>query len=194
MRKLTDQLKKALSALAYANAGEMLPDRDKDRLLVDDKPPRAKAMAPAPMRAVAPAPAVAAPSLNGQVGLYLGASLDSAVVEYAAQTCKQLNTALTIVTFQPEDKARELLAPHLAELGREGVVWRIARLQGEPQSSLPRYLRSEARMLFLVCSESGFLGHTVRSGTARRMDFGLPIVLVTADQDPQPARRAATRR
>jgi hypothetical protein len=183
MKRLTAQLKKALAALAYADAGEMLPGRDKNRVLGISAKPRPAAPAPAP---VPPRPRVEAapqPSLNGQVGLYLGATLDPAVVHYAADTCREINAALTVVTFQSEDRARELLEPHLAELGREGVVWRIARLRGEPRTSLSRFLRHEPRMLFLVCSESGFLGHAVRSGVGRRMDFGLPIVMVTAEEN-----------
>lgn len=188
MKRLTAQLKKALAALAYADVGEMLPGMDKDHVLgISAKPGPAATPAPLPPRPLAKVSPL--PSLNGQVGLYLGATLDPAVVHYAADTCREINAALTVVTFQSEGRVRELLAPHLAELGREGVVWRIARLRGEPRSSLARFLRHEPRMLFLVCSESGFLGHAVRSGVGRRMDFGLPIVMVTAEENAPTSER-----
>ncbi len=189
MKRLTAQLKKCLDALAYADAGEMLSGVDKDRVLgIPAKPgPAAPATTP-----VSPRPAAKVtplPGLTHQVGVYLGATLDPAVVRYAADTCREMNAALTIVTFQSETTARELLEPHLSELSRAGVVWRIARLQGEPSSSLARYLRHERRMLFLVCSETGFLGHEMRGGGGRRMDLGLPIVLVTAEDQAPPLKR-----
>jgi hypothetical protein len=190
VKRLTAQLKKALAALAYADAAEMLPGVAKDRvlgILAKSGPaaPDATSVAPRPAAKVTPLPGLA-----HQVGLYLGATLDPAVIRYAADTCREMNAALNIVTFQSENTARELLEPHLSELGRAGVVWCITRLQGEPHSSLARYLRHERRMLFLVCSEAGFLGHEMRGGASRRMDLGLPIVLVTAEDQAPPLKRS----
>ncbi|MCU0935013.1 MAG: hypothetical protein MUF66_02830 [Gammaproteobacteria bacterium] len=187
MKRLTAQLKQALAALAYADAGEMLPGTDKTRVLAASSPAAAPAKATVPSPGPRPPAVVPAPPVSAlfagrkQVGLYLGVALDPAVLRYAADTCRQLDAALTVITFQPEDTARSLLAPHLAELGRDGVVWRIARLSGEPRPSLTRFLKGEPRMLFLVATEAGFLGQTLLSGAGRRVDLGLPIVLVATD-------------
>ncbi|MEY6433502.1 hypothetical protein ABC977_13935 [Thioalkalicoccus limnaeus] len=189
MKRLIAQLKKALAALAYADVGEMLPGIDKDRVLgMSVKPvpatPTATSMLLRQAATVTPLP-----GLRQQVGLYLGATLDPAVIRYAADTCREIQSTLTLVTFQSEDTVRELLAPHLPELEGAGVPWRIARLQGEPHSSLVRYLRQERRMLFLACSDAGFFGHEVRGGGRRRMDFGLPIVIVRAEGTALPLGR-----
>jgi hypothetical protein len=204
MKRLTAQLKQALAALACADAGEMLTGSEKDRVLRAGElsSPAALRSAPAaPPPAPRPAAALPPPAVSGlfagrkQVGLYLGASLDPAVLRYAADTCRQLDAALTVVTFQSEETARALLGPYLAELGRDGVVWRIARLSGEPRASLMRFVKGEPRMLFLVATEAGFLGHTLLSGAGRRIDLGLPIVLVATDHAPrEPEPRVATAR
>ncbi|MCU0936416.1 MAG: hypothetical protein MUF66_10185 [Gammaproteobacteria bacterium] len=189
MKRLTAQLKQALAALAYADAGEMLPGTDKTRVLAASRLPvsagvPAKPPAPSP----GPRPPAAVPPVSTlfagrkQVGLYLGAALDPEVLRYAAETCQQLDAALTVITFQADDDARSLLAPYLDGLGRAGVVWRIARLSGEPRASLVRFLKGEPRMLFLVATEAGFLGQTLLSGAGRRVDLGLPIVLVATEK------------
>ncbi len=189
MKRLTAQLKQALAALAYADAGEMLPGIDKTRVLAGSSPPiPAVAPAKAPAPSPGPRPPAALPPVSTlfaarkQVGLYLGAALEPEVLRYAAETCQQLDAALTVITFQTEDTARSLLAPYLDGLGRSGVVWRIARLSGEPRASLVRFLKGEPRMLFLLATEAGFLGQTLLSGAGRRVDLGLPIVLVATEK------------
>jgi hypothetical protein len=172
--KLTKQVKKALAALAYADASEFMSGAEKERALrgrgeSDD--------AAQPRRQPAPAPCAAVPSIQIQIGLYVGATLDQPVVRYVADSCKRLNAVLTIVTFQSKEATRALLAPYQAELGRDGVAWRIVCLSGEPRQALERYLRRESRMAFLACSESGFLGHIVLAD-GRRPDLGLPLVVV----------------
>jgi hypothetical protein len=195
MKRLTAQLKQALAALAYADAGEMLPGTEKTRVLGRagrGPTTSASVQPPAPPPPVALPPPAVSPLFAGrkQVGLYLGASLEPAVLRYAAETCRQLDAALTVITFQSEDTARSLLAPYLDELGRDGVVWRVARLSGEPRTSLVRFLKGESRLLFLVATEAGFLGQTLVSGTGRRIELGLPIVLVATDHHGlEPAAR-----
>ena len=171
--KLTKQVKKALAALAYADASELLSGAEKERALrgrgeADEAPAR---------RRPAPAPSTPVPSIQTQIGLYVGATLDEPVVRYVADSCRRLNAVLTIVTFQSKEAARALLAPYQAELGRDGIAWRIVCLSGEPRQALERYLRRESRMAFLACSESGFLGHIVLAD-GRRPDLGLPLVVV----------------
>lgn len=198
MKRLTAQLKQALAALAYADAGEMLTGSEKDRVLGRDgqlTPPSATTAAGVPPRAprrpvaVPPAPVSGLFAGRKQVGLFLGASLDPAVLRYAADTCRDLDAALTVITFQTEDTARALLNPYLSELGSQGVVWRIARLSGEPRSGLVRFVKGEPRLLFLVATEAGFLGHTLISGAGRRVELGVPIVLVATDVTPRVAER-----
>jgi hypothetical protein len=85
-----------------------------------------------------------------------------------------------------------MLDPYLDELGRAGVVWRIARLRGEPRASLARYLKGEPRMLFLVATEAGFLGHSLLARGGARVDLGLPVVLVATSHAPvEPHHRTA---
>ncbi|MGF1614843.1 MAG: hypothetical protein ACFCVA_13300 [Gammaproteobacteria bacterium] len=179
MQHLTEQIKKALATLAYADAGEMLSTTQKDRVL--GTPGRAQpTMAAHQALSSAPTPPAlitAIPPLGSQIGLYLGASLEEPVMRYAIDACKRTHAILTVVTFQSEEEARVLLQPYHSELGREGVVWQTVRLSKDPRRSLTRYLKGASRMQFLVCSEVGFLGHALLSNS-RRPDLGLPIVVV----------------
>ena len=170
--KLTDDIKRMLNALAYANAGDYLTLPQKDRVLQGS---------PAPASAEAKA---AAPAKRHHVGLYLGSELSADVVQYVAQTCARLRHDLTVLTFESETEARALLAPYQATLDKAGTGLNIVVVSGEPPTALARALRRRPEIAFLVCNEAGYLGHSLMAGTPGKDAMPVPVVMVAANEAP----------
>ncbi len=179
MKKLTQEIKRMLNALAYANAGDYLSLRQKARVIAGSPVPSGKPEAPPP-EAVRP-----------QVGLYLGSELPADVMQYVVQTCARLKHGLTVLTFQSESEARALLAPHAAALAAANIEPRVAVLAGEPPAALAHALRRRPEVAFLVCNESGYFGHGLLKGSQRKDSMPVPVVLVASEGAArQPARQA----
>ena len=172
--KLTDDIKRMLNALAYANAGDYLTLPQKDEVLNNATPATASAGA---------APEAAKPAARRpQVGLYLGSELSADVMQYVAQTCARLKHDLTVVTFESETEARALLTPYQAMLDSAGTRLSVVVVSGEPPAALARTLRRHPEIAFLVCNEAGYLGHSLTAGTQRKDAMPVPVVLVAANE------------
>lgn len=182
MKKLTEDLKRILNALAHANAGDYLSPRQKRRALGLTSEP-----APA-ARPKAGAPSVTRP----KVGLYLGSELSADLMQYVVQTCSRLRHDLMVLTFLSEGEALALLAPYQAMLDAAGIQQGLATLTGEPPADLARALRRRPEVAFLVCNESGYFGHGLLNGARSNSSMPVPVVLVTAQDGlaAQPARPA----
>ncbi len=180
--KLTEEIKRMLNALAYANAGDYLSLQEKARALAGSPAPAVQAEPPAP---AAPRP---------QVGLYLGSELSAELMQYVAQTCARLRHGLTVLTFLSEGEAEALLAPYRPMLDAAGIELRLAVLTGEPPAALAQALRRRSEVAFLVCNESGYFGHGLLSGTRRQAGMPVPVVLVAAGEEAasQPAEAPRT--
>ncbi len=166
MKKLTQEIKRMLNALAYANAGENLSRRQKMQALSGSTTPVAAAPAPAPATHLP------------QVGLYLGSELPADVMQYVMQTCTRLKHGLTVLTFQSEIEAQTLLAPFKSALDAAGIEPRVSVLTGEPPASLIHALRKRPDVAFLICNESGYLGRSLLKGTVRQDAIPVPVVMV----------------
>ncbi len=179
--KLTDDIKRMLNALAYANAGDYLTLPQKDRVLQDSA-------APASVDATAAAGPAAPAARRPHVGLYLGSELSADVMQYVTQTCARLRHDLTVLTFESETEARALLAPYQAMLDKAGTGLSIVVVSGEPPAALARALRRRPEIAFLVCNEAGYLGHSLMAGGQAKDGMPVPVVMVAANE---PATRAA---
>jgi hypothetical protein len=172
--KLTDDIKRMLNALAYANAGDYLTLPQKDDVLRDATPATAS---------VAAAAAPAQPAAQRRhVGLYLGSELSPDVMQYVAQTCARLKHDLTVVTFESETEARALLAPYQAMLDGAGTRLNVLVVSGEPPAALARTLRRHPEVAFLVCNEAGYLGHSLMAGPQGKSAMPVPVVMVAANE------------
>ncbi|MCU0841411.1 MAG: hypothetical protein MUC79_06790 [Thiobacillaceae bacterium] len=169
MKKLTEDIKRILNALAHANAGEHLTPRQKRHALGHATRPAGQP--------VASAKTVARP----QVGLYLGSALSADLMQYVVQTCLRIRHDLIVLTFQSEDAARALLAPYRAMLDDAGIRHDVAALKGEPPADLAHALRRRPEVAFLVCNEAGYFGHGLLNSTRRNGGMPIPVVLVTAN-------------
>lgn len=167
--KLTAEIKRMLNALAYANAGELLPARKKYRVIAGGSAPTT-AIEPMPARQAGP-----------QIGLYLGSEVSSDLMQYVIQTCTRLKHGLTVLTFQSEAEARNLLKPYQDELEAARIGVQLTVLSGEPPAALIHALRKRPEIAFLICNESGYLGRSLMKGIVRQEAFPVPVVMVAAN-------------
>lgn len=180
MTKLTENIKRMLNALAYANAGENLSIHEK----------RVYLSHPEPIVAVLADP-VAEASAQKQVALYMGSELSADVMNYVMQTCARLNHGLTVLTFQPDYHAQALLNSYQEALAAAGIKLKLEILAGDPLHSLARYLRRHPAVAFLACNESGFLGRGLLNGTQRQDLLPVPVVLVASNASKEKAAQPA---
>ncbi len=178
--KLTDDIKRMLNALAYANAGDYLSLGQKSRVL-----------AGAPTRTRAAVEPQARPAQRPQVGLYLGSELPQETMQYVVQTCTRLRYGLTVFTFLTETEAQALLTPLRPMLDAAGIDVRLVVVAGEPPADLAHALRRHPEVAFLVCNASGYLGHGLVSATRRNTALPVPVVLVAANEAAAPAEADA---
>lgn len=171
--KLTQEIKRILSALAYADVGENLTRRQKDSVLSNSHQIVGKPAVSKTEVSVAQAP-------RPQVALYLGGELAAEAMQYVMQTCARLRHGLTVMTFQSESDAQSLLAPYQDALATAGIKLRIVVLSGDPTASLARALNRRPEVAFLVCNEAGFFGHGLLNGAHSGMP--VPVVLVAANE------------
>ena len=164
--KLTQDIRRMLNALAYANTGENLTRRQKDRALAGSAAPAAL---PTPST-----PAAAGPL----IGLYLGSELPADVMQYVIQTCSRLRHGLRVLTFRSANEAEALLAPHREALAAAGIRTELSLLAGEPPAALVHALRKRPDVAFLICNETGYLGRSLLTGSMRRDAIPVPVVLV----------------
>lgn len=169
MIKLTNEVKRMLNALAYANEAEYLTLPQKHRALAGGTAPTLTAAETTPAKKSGP-----------QIGLYLGSELPADVMQYVMQTCTRLKHGLTVLTFQSEADARALLKPYQTELEDARIGVELSVLSGEPPTALVDALRKRAEIAFLVCNESGYLGRGLLKGIVRQDAFPVPVVMVAA--------------
>jgi hypothetical protein len=167
--KLTQELKRMLNALAFADASENLSMRQKANLLVGTS---VAAKKPEVKQAVTAKP---------QVALYMGSELPADVIQYVTQTCSRLKHGLTVLTLQAESDARALLAPYQALFDENSIELNIIALTGEPVSSLVRALKRRPEVAFMVCNESGYLGNSLLKGRVGKDAIPVPVVMVTTE-------------
>jgi len=182
MKKMTQEIKRMLEALALANAGDSLTRRQMSHHLAGKPVPQSKPEAPV------------AASQQPQVGLYLGSELSADVMQYVIQTCTRLKHGLSVLSFQSENEAQTLLAPYQEALAEAGIEMRVTILTGEPPAALIHALRRRPEVAFLICNESGYLGRGLITGAVRQDSMPVPVVLVAAHEAAavQPAQKEAT--
>ncbi len=176
MTKLTQELKRMLNALAFADAGEYLTLRQKTECL-EQKPGASNAI-----QATTPTP-VQPTSERQQVALYMGSELPADMMHYVVQTCGRLKHGLTVLTFQTDGAARALLSPYTDELAVAGINMKTILLTGDPVSGLARYLRRHPEVAFLACKETGYLGRSFLNGSQPQDVLPVPVVLVATHEE-----------
>ncbi len=172
MATLTDTVKRMLNALAHAHAAEYLSPLQKTAHINK----HLSQANPAPVAPSNDRETVA--STRQQVALYMGSELPADVMNYVVQTCARLKHGLTVLTFQPESNAAEVLKPYGETLKSHAISMQLVVLGGEPVAGLARYLRRHPEVAFLACKETGYLGRSFLNGTQRKNALPVPVVLV----------------
>jgi len=174
---LTQDIKRMLNALAYANAGDYLTPTQKAHVL------SGTAAQTVPATPAVPAEAEASSGARPQVGLFLGSELSLDSMQYITQTCARLRHGLTVLTFLNESEAQELLTPFRPMLEAADIALRLVVVHGEPPAALASALRRRPEVAFLVCNEAGYFGQGLISGNKRGDGMPVPVVLVASHTD-----------
>ena len=158
-----------------SHAGEYLTQREKSRIL---------AQAPGSIekeQVVAEPVEINKGSTTRRIALYVGNELPPEVMDYVIQTCARLQHELTVLTFETENYARDMLEPHQKALEEAGVNMKLEILHSEqPFAGLKRYLGSHPEIAFLTCKDTGYLGRGYLNGTRNQNSLPVPVVVVTA--------------
>lgn len=160
MKKLSEHLKQALSALAAADAGEMLTLRQKDRVLHR--------------------PDLGLPAYRRQVALWGEAAPGKEALDYALAACKRLDAGLLFL--HGEDTDTSWIHARLRNLAVE-----TAPLAGRPEEALRAYLATHSRVAFLVLDGADAASQNLALRTG---NLGVPVVLVAGDRGARPMPRA----
>lgn len=167
MKTLADQIKQALSALAYADIGERIGRREKHAALF---PERASSVAE-------PSPATGA--TRKWIALGVGDSLPSHVMAYVIGACRRMQANLLLLS-RDAMQVRALLAEYLPEL--KGIHCETEELGNSSSAKVVDALNLHHGLLFAV---SGAENDPLRPllKPRRGLRSPVPVVLVT----PKPA-------
>lgn len=174
MKKLTEDLKRALRALASADAGELMSGTDKTLFL------RNAQLDPA-QTPLAPAPVLAAP--RREIVLTLGQSLPAAVMDYTIGACRRLHADLSVACADAQT-ALHLLAPYEDALRKAGISCATRIFSGDFHQGLADYVRANPRVMFAVAAgEEELVGQQTQGamGYMRAAQWLLPLVVVAGN-------------
>ena len=171
MSVLTEALKQMLDGLAHQDAGELLTPSQKTAEF-------ARGTKIKPSQVVVetePAPVVES---RRRIALFAGSDLSPDVMEYITQTCTRMQHDLTVLSFESEQVAQELLAPYREELDAAGIDIRLVTLGGNSILQLAHYLGNHPEISFLACKESGYLGSSYVTINQKKKEMPVPVVVI----------------
>ncbi|WP_303901273.1 hypothetical protein [Thiohalomonas denitrificans] len=168
MKRITEDLRRALEAMACSDAGEFLSPRQKRKVL--DSRKRSPAAATVDRSHVG----------GRRLALATGATGSRRAFDYALQCCCQLEAALDVISLK--GFIYEMDPGRSAELQAHGIRWRSLALEGEPLTALAGYLRTNTQPLFLVADETGFPATELLTGTVKKALWPshIPLVVIAA--------------
>ncbi len=177
MKRLADQIKQALSALAQADAGE-----------VSGRYRMEAALNPSPSNSSSSPAAPPASSPRKLIALGVGTTLPAPVMEYVIGVCRRMQADLLLITTDPAG-LRDLLAEHLPALS--GIACEAEELGAASRRAVLRVLQRRSSVLFAV---SGTADDPVRSlvrGRRGLFDNTTPVpVVVVGEQAAAEKSRA----
>jgi hypothetical protein len=176
MSVLTIAVKQMLDGLAHQDAGEFLTPSQKMAEF-------ARGAKITPTQQVVEAEPVPVVESRRRIALFIGSDLSADVMEYITQTCTRMQHDLTVLSFESEHVAQELLAPYREALDAAGIDIRLVTLGGNTISQLARYLANHPEISFLACKESGYLGSSYVTGYQRKNEMPVPVVVIVERKD-----------
>lgn len=160
MKKLADQIKQALNALAHADIGERIGRREKHAALFPDDADRL------------PTPQVAS---QKWIALGVGDDLPLHVMDYVIGACRRMQANLLLVSVDAM-QVRALLEPYLSNL--QGITCETEELASPSTAAVLSALNLHHGLLFAVSgTENDPLRPLLR--VRRGLRSPVPVVLVT---------------
>lgn len=174
MKRLADQIKQALSALAMADVGEV-----SGRYRME--------------AALNPSPTLPAPTPAGQprklIALGVGEALPAAVVDYVAGVCRRMGADLLILTTDAS-RLRGLVAEHLPTL--RGIAIEAEELGAASRRAVLAALERRSGLLFAVSGGPDDPVRCLVEGRRGLLARNTPVPVVVVGER-EPARKAPAR-
>lgn len=140
--KLSEQIKQALSALAHAEAGEMLSRREKLRTLSPDSPAQ---LASEGLRNTS--------NPRKLVALSLGSNTSSTAVQYAISVCQRMGADLSLLCSSAR-VAETIMPLHQDAISAASIACRRVVISGNPARAIKQYLQTHPQVMFIISSSS----------------------------------------
>ncbi len=172
--KLAQQIKQALDALAFADAGEPLG-------------PRAMYAALNPDNNVAPPQPE--PRLGRKlIALGVGESLPAEVMTYIVGTCRRMRADLLLIA-EDAGRVRALLAPYLSEL--DGIQCLAEEVPSASRRAVVRVLQQNSNILFAVTGTPDDPVHALLKAKRGLLEPKTPVPVVMVGKEPVKAKANA---
>ncbi len=164
---IVEQIKQAIDALAYADAGEPLG-------------PRAMYAALNPGHATSP---LSPKPYAGRklVALGVGDSLPAEVMSYIIGTCRRMDADLLLIT-EDATRVRALLAPYLSDL--EGIQCLAEEVPGASRRAVVRVLQQNSNVLFAVTGTQDDPVHALLKAKRGLLEPKTPVPVVMVGKEP----------
>lgn len=168
MKRLADQIKQALSALAYADVGDPVGRRAKYAALNS----RREVPAPSDHEATGGRKLIA---------LGVGACLPAEVMTYIVGACRRMQADLLLIA---EDAAqvRDLIAPYLDDL--RGIHCLTEAVPGASRRDVVRILQQRSNILFAVTGAADDPVRALLRAKRGLLDSKTPVPVVMVGKDP----------
>jgi hypothetical protein len=177
MTKLSDEIKRALSALAYQDAGEFLTTRDKIELLGDSTESQIIAE---PAKRSATNPALS----NKRIALLTDGSNSEAAFTYAIETAIRLEVKIDLLTHSVmHDETHKELDQRISDVG---IFSRRVPLVNEKYDGILSYLNANPALIFLIASVNDTIAKTLAEEVFPNQlcKVPVPLVLINDNQSP----------
>lgn len=183
MKRLTEDLKRALGALALSEAGELRPHWEKAALLDGRLPELPPAAAGAQVRN---ADASGTRRPDREIVLASEGQLGGTAIDYVSGLCRRLEAGLVLLVPKAHDERDRLTARQADRLTTDGTPWRIASLGDAGLAGVSRYVRDNPQVVLVVSAADNPLLHAIAGRRGRgqlRHDFPVPLVVLTQGTD-----------
>jgi hypothetical protein len=184
MKGLRDDLKRMLAGLAYQNAGEFLPIRDKIKVLGYGPEPRDRAVT-SPKRVLNRPSAIKRIAFISN-GRGLGAPLD-----YAIDACLRQNAQIDLLFHGAIDT--ESISVLERRVQQAGLDHQSIKLGNKAVDSILNYIDNRTSLLFLVAMPGDKVAKTLIEEVIpkRRERIHVPLVLIEEHKSNETHKRSA---
>ena len=176
---LRRHIQMAWNALSYADAGEMLTQKDKRRLLG-----KAELFDQSHSH-------TAERVRRKAVAVQVGDTLPGRVLDYAIETCDRLRAELVLVTHRPDGSQEDTVASATQRIRAAGIHTRTVSLTGEWGQALIRYVRAHHEIIFVILSALDADRNALLTQRRPRKRHNFPVPLVVVDESPAVAISAS---